>query len=61
MFCEFCHSPCGIGCSFCNEICYNEYKAAEAARLASYDEELPLENKVDTSDEPPEFDVVGGL
>lgn len=57
--CLFCHCPCADR-EFCNDICYEEYQAAQAERLASYAEELPLE-KADTFDEPPEHDVVGGL
>jgi hypothetical protein len=59
--CAFCHCNCGDR-EFCDAVCYDEYKAAEAERLAGYVEELPVgESRVDTFDEPPEFDVVGGL
>lgn len=58
--CEWCGKPCGER-RFCDEACYNEYQQANAERQASIEEEYPGESKVDTFDEPPEFDVVGGL
>jgi hypothetical protein len=59
--CIFCHLPCGQR-EFCDSSCYQVYKEAQDERNASYAEELPVgENRVDTFDEPPEFDVAGGL
>ncbi len=60
MFCTFCGKRCGVW-AFCDETCYDEYRCAVAERQASYEEDYPGESLVDTFDEPPEFDVVGGL
>lgn len=53
--CLFCHCNCGER-SFCDEVCYDEYQAAQAERMAGYAEELPGESRVDVFDEPPVFD-----
>lgn len=53
--CLFCHCNCADR-SFCDEVCYDEYQAAQAERMAGYAEELPGESRVDVFDEPPVFD-----
>jgi len=60
MFCTFCGKRCGVW-SFCDETCYDEYNSALTERLTGIADELPGESRVDTFDEPPEWDVVGGL
>ena len=59
MGCRFCGRPCG-GREFCDEVCYEEYTEDMAIFQQSIEEELPVGGR-DYFDEPPQWDVVGGL
>jgi hypothetical protein len=59
-WCRYCNRPCGQR-EFCDEICYEEYNHDMAELQASMAQELPGEPRYDWDDEPPVWDVQGGL
>jgi hypothetical protein len=57
MFCRFCNQPCEH--EFCNETCYQEYQHDLAEFLDGIKDEYPGESQY--NDDPPVWDVQGGL
>jgi hypothetical protein len=60
--CEWCGKSLSNVRQFCDEACFDAWKDANSERLAGIADELPVgESRADTFDEPPEWDVAGGL
>lgn len=60
MFCLYCHQPCGER-EFCDEACYSEYEQAMAEWRDSIKDEYPVGESRYDNDDPPVWDVQGGL